>query len=138
METADTTDLQTLLRFHTTINVDSWSSLDEYVDRMKDNQTEIFYILGENDQSIIYSPHLDIFKKHDLRTVDFWEDADGKNIIYYILEHDDMDARNRNFEAFRNDPDWIEAKESSERDGPIVERAENFFMKRVPYSPVAR
>ena len=81
---------------------------------------------------------LDIFKKHDLRTVDFWEDAEGKNIIYYILEHDDMDARNRNFETFRNDPDWIEAKESSERDGPIVERVENFFMKRVPYSPVAR
>ena len=65
METTDTTDLQALLRFHTTTYLDSWSSLDEYVDRMKENQTEIFYILGDNDQSILYSPHLDIFQKHD-------------------------------------------------------------------------
>ena len=78
---------------------------------------------------------LELFKKHNIRTVDFWEDAEAKNIIYYLLEHDDMDARNKNFKSFGSDPDWIKAKELSQRDGPIVERTENFFMKRVPYSP---
>ncbi len=78
---------------------------------------------------------LELFKKHNIRTVDFWEDAEAKNIIYYLLEHDDMDARNKNFKSFGSDPDWIKAKELSQRDGPIVERTENFFMKRVPYAP---
>ncbi len=78
---------------------------------------------------------LELFKKYNIKTVDFWEDADRKDISYYMLEHDDIDARNRNFKSFASDPDWIKAKESSRRDAPIVERTENFFMERVPYSP---
>jgi molecular chaperone HtpG len=64
MEITDTSELQSLLRFHTTTQPDSWSSLEDYIDRMKESQTEIFYILGDNDQSILYSPHLDMLKKH--------------------------------------------------------------------------
>ena len=79
---------------------------------------------------------LDLFKKHGMETVDFWEDAEGKNTIYYILAHKDMEARNKSFEGFRNDPDWIEAKRLSELDGHITEKTENYFMKRVPYSPM--
>jgi Na+-transporting NADH:ubiquinone oxidoreductase subunit NqrF len=78
---------------------------------------------------------LDLFKKHEMRTVDFWEDAEGKNVIYYILEHNDMEDRNRNFKSFQNDSEWIEAKRISELNGPIVEKIESTFMKRVPYSP---
>lgn len=78
---------------------------------------------------------LDLFKKHGMDTVDFWEDAEGKNVIYYILEHEDMESRNLNFDAFKNDPDWIEAKRLSELSGPIVEKVESTFMNRVPYSP---
>jgi hypothetical protein len=76
---------------------------------------------------------IELFKKHGMKTVDFWEDAAGNLKIYYILEHQDMEMRNKNFDAFRNDPLWIEAKRLSELDGPIVEKVENFFMKRVPY-----
>lgn len=79
---------------------------------------------------------LRLFEKHGMRTVDFWEDAEGKNIIYYILEHKDMESRNKAFNEFLNDPEWIEGKRLSELNGPIVERIENYFMKRVPYSPV--
>lgn len=83
-----------------------------------------------------FSNHtLNLFKKHGMKTVDFWEDAEGNNKIYYILEHKDMESRTRNFEAFINDPEWIEVKRLSELDGPIVEKVESFFMKRVPYSP---
>jgi hypothetical protein len=79
---------------------------------------------------------IDLFTKHGMKVVDFWEDADGGNKIYYILEHQDRDSRDISFTHFMNDPEWIEAKGLSELDGPIVEKIDNFFMKRVPYSPV--
>lgn len=44
----------------------------------------------------------------------------------------------RNFDAFANDPRWIEAKKHSEQDGLIVANIEKYLMQRVPYSPVAR
>ena len=81
---------------------------------------------------------LGLFTKHGMKTVDFWEDAGGGGRIYYVLEHGDRAARDAAFEAFREDPEWIAAKEASEADGPIVERIENYFMNRVPYSPAAQ
>lgn len=79
---------------------------------------------------------LDLFKKHSMNVVDFWEDAEGKNVIYYILEHKDMETRDRNFTDFKNDFEWIEGKRLSELNGSIVENIETIFMNRVPYSPV--
>lgn len=64
METSDTSEIQSLLRFHSNLETEKWFSLDEYIDRMKEQQTEIFYILGDSDHSVLYSPHLDIVKKH--------------------------------------------------------------------------
>jgi hypothetical protein len=78
---------------------------------------------------------VELFRKYHMKIVDFWEDAEGKDTICYIIKHQDMDARNRNFESFRNDPEWIKAKKESEASEPIVDKIENFFMTRVPYSP---
>lgn len=78
---------------------------------------------------------IELFKKHDINVVDFWEDAEGNNKIYYLVEHKDIESRNKNFESFKNDPKWIDAKNKSEIGGLIVEKVENYFMKRVPYSP---
>lgn len=79
---------------------------------------------------------LKLFEKYGMKTVDFWEDAEGHNKIYYILEHLDKESRDKNFEAFKNDPEWTEIKRQSELNGVIVDKIENFFLKRVPYSPV--
>lgn len=101
-------------------------------------ELRIYHIYKDRMEAIHerFSEHtLELFKKHGMRTVDFWEDADGKNKIYYILEHQDRVSRDINFTHFMNDPDWIEVKGLSELDGPIVEKIDNFFMERVPYSP---
>lgn len=78
---------------------------------------------------------ISLFKKHGMDVVDFWEDIGGNNKIYYVMEHKDLETRNRNFDNFAHDPEWVEAKRLSELNGPIVEKVENFFMERVPYSP---
>jgi HSP90 family molecular chaperone len=65
IEPNDPDALYPLLRFHTTTQPEILSSLDEYVQRMKTDQPAIYYILGDDEHSILYSPHLDIVRKHD-------------------------------------------------------------------------
>ncbi|MDW7659533.1 MAG: NIPSNAP family protein [Bacillota bacterium] len=77
---------------------------------------------------------LALFKKHGIKVCDFYEDADGTETIYYICEFVDRQTRDAAFAAFRDDPEWQAAFAASHDDGgPIVERVESFFMKRVPY-----
>jgi len=58
---ADADSINPLLRFKTNLNPEAWSSLEEYVSRMKEGQKEIFYIVGEDPKSVLRSPHLDYF-----------------------------------------------------------------------------
>jgi len=58
---ADAETVNPLLRFKTNLNSEAWSSLDEYVTRMKDGQKEIYYIIGDDPKSVLRSPHLDYF-----------------------------------------------------------------------------
>ena len=61
----DAESINPLLRFKTNLNPESWSSLDEYVARMKEGQKEIFYIVGEDPKSVLRSPHLDYFQSQE-------------------------------------------------------------------------
>jgi molecular chaperone HtpG len=65
IEQSEPESLYPLLRFHTTAKPDELSSLDDYVDRMKLDQKHIYYILGEDKHSVLYSPHLDVVRRHD-------------------------------------------------------------------------
>jgi len=60
IEQSEPEALYPLLRFHTTSHPDVWSSLDDYIERMAPEQTDIYYILGDDERSLVYSPHLDI------------------------------------------------------------------------------
>ena len=57
--------LYPLLRFKTNRDVENWTSLDDYVTRMNPDQEAIYYILGDDERSVIYSPHLDIVRDLD-------------------------------------------------------------------------
>lgn len=75
---------------------------------------------------------LSLFARHQIRLIDFWQDI-AEDRLYYVVEHDDVESRNRNFDAFFNDPDWIETKRLSELDGPIVAKVDSYLMNRVPF-----
>ena len=66
IEQTEPESLYPLLRFHTTKFPDQWSSMDDYLGRMKSDQKDIYYILGDDERSVVYSPHLDIIKRHEL------------------------------------------------------------------------
>lgn len=53
--------LAKLLRFHSTKDPEGWTSLEEYISRMKDNQDTILFLPGETTDAILESP---ILKKY--------------------------------------------------------------------------
>ncbi len=54
-----------LLRYETTRSDGKYVSLKDYVDHMKPDQKEIYYITGENMTALINSPHLERLKEKD-------------------------------------------------------------------------
>ena len=76
---------------------------------------------------------LALFHKHGIQVTDFWIDAQGQNRIYYVCAFTDDETRQAAWSAFREDPEWIRARDESELDGPIVERVDSFPMTRAPF-----
>ncbi len=62
-------DIVPLLRFPTSKSNGALVSLGEYVARMIEGQTDIYYILGDDLASVARSPHLDAFKARDLEVL---------------------------------------------------------------------
>jgi len=76
-EGSDRESLYPFVRFHTTVHPESWVSLEEYVERMKDGQDKIYYILGDDDRSVARSPHLDYFRKHGYEVITLTDPMDS-------------------------------------------------------------
>jgi len=73
--------LYPLLRYHTTSFLDQWSSLDDYLGRMKPEQDNIYYILGDDERSVVYSPHLDIIRKYGFEVLLLTEPIDPFMVV---------------------------------------------------------
>jgi molecular chaperone HtpG len=80
-DAAQQADLAKLLRFKTSRDGDDWASLAAYVERMKADQTSIYYILGDDPASIARSPHLDYFRKHDLEVLYLTDPLDSFMVV---------------------------------------------------------
>ncbi|GBD14467.1 hypothetical protein HRbin25_00340 [bacterium HR25] len=80
---------------------------------------------------------LKMFQKHGVRVVAFWEPVIGiSNQLIYLLEWQDLAERERVWDSFASDPEWLAARAESERDGPIVARVTNYILRPTDYSPL--
>jgi molecular chaperone HtpG len=75
---SDRPDIEPLLYFPSTNSAssDEWVSLGEYVERMAENQQDIYYVLGDDFASASRSPHLDAFRKRGIEVLYFVDPAD--------------------------------------------------------------
>jgi hypothetical protein len=74
-----------------------------------------------------------IFKRRGLKVYDFWIDANNEPKLYYIMEYKDIEDRNTRWNAFREDPEWVEVKTNSEISGPIVKEVQEIYMHRADF-----
>jgi hypothetical protein len=87
---------------------------------------------------------LKLFTKHGIENFGYWTPLPGQkgadDTLIYIVTHKSKEAAAESFNAFRADPDWIKAKEESEKKagGPLTEGGmagvKSVFMKATDYS----
>ena len=85
-----------------------------------------------------FGEHTDaLFRRHNMKSVGYWqpqEPPDSQKLFVYILEHPSREEAKKNWDAFHNDPDWQKVKADSERNGPLVDHIDNYFMDPTSFS----
>ena len=85
-----------------------------------------------------FGDHTDaIFKRYNMKSVGYWapEDApESQNLFVYILEHPSRAEAEKNWAAFQADPDWQKVKAESEKNGPLVDKIDHYFMDPTSFS----
>ena len=61
--------LLALARFKTTASADAWRSLKDYVGSLKQNQTAIYYLAGDDITQLPASPHLEGFRARGIEVL---------------------------------------------------------------------
>ena len=87
-----------------------------------------------------FGNHTDaIFKRHHMISIGYWvpEDApSSQSLFIYILEHPSRQEAEKNWAAFQADPEWKKVKAESEKEGPLVDHIDHYFMDPTSYSSI--
>lgn len=70
-------ELFKVVRFKTTTSGDGWRSLAEVVKDFKENQTAIYYALGEDEKQVLASPHLEGYAARGLEVLILTDPVDA-------------------------------------------------------------
>lgn len=81
---------------------------------------------------------LKLWDKHGIRQAGFWTVAVGSSNqdLYYMLQWESLAERETKWDAFQKDPEWIEKRAETEKDGPIVASLSNAFLEPTSFSSV--
>ncbi|GAB2786594.1 hypothetical protein GCM10027275_33880 [Rhabdobacter roseus] len=77
-----------------------------------------------------------LFSKQGMAHIGYWVPEEPANTLVYILAHPSEEAGKKAFDAFRADPDWIKARDESERNGKLAEKVESVYMKATDFSAI--
>ena len=81
---------------------------------------------------------LKIWQKHGIVPIAFWTDliGDSNSKLTYILQWDSLADRERKWNAFAVDPEWLTARAETEKNGPLLTHFSNSIMAPTSYSPL--
>jgi NIPSNAP len=81
---------------------------------------------------------LKLWEKHGIRQAGFWTTTIGESNheLTYLLAWESLAEREKKWGAFIADPDWIAARDESEKDGPIVQTIANSILQPTSFSSV--
>lgn len=79
---------------------------------------------------------LGLWKQRGIEPVGFWttEVGDSNLDLTYLLRWTSMAEREEKWTAFATDPEWLQKRAESERDGPIVANIVNSFLRPTAFS----
>ena len=81
---------------------------------------------------------LDIWARHGIRQAGFWTTVLGESNqdLTYMLAWESLAEREYKWSGFMSDPQWIEKRAETERDGPIVANITSSIMTPTAFSIV--
>jgi NIPSNAP len=84
------------------------------------------------------SATLRIWDKHGIRQAGFWTTVIGKsnNDLTYLLAWESLAEREQKWSAFLSDPEWIAARNDSEKDGPVTANVTSSILQPTSFSSV--
>jgi hypothetical protein len=80
-----------------------------------------------------------IFVKHGMELVGYWTPTEGpeaENTLVYILAFPNREAREKAWQAFRDDPVWQAAYKASTANGKLVKKVDSKLLNPTDYSPI--
>jgi len=81
---------------------------------------------------------LRIWEKHGIRQAGFWTTVLGESNqeLTYLLAWDSLADREKKWTAFQTDPEWIAARDETEKDGAIVANVASSILAPTAFSSV--
>lgn len=82
---------------------------------------------------------LRIFQKHGMSNVVYLSPTDAplsQNTLFYLITHESREQATKNWESFRNDPEWVKVAAESQVNGRIVQGVVSVFATPTDYSPM--
>jgi hypothetical protein len=80
-----------------------------------------------------------LFEKHGMTNIAYWVPQDApasQNTLIYVIAHASREAAKKNWDEFRNDPEWQKVQKDSEANGKIVSKVDSVFMDPADFSPI--
>ena len=81
---------------------------------------------------------LKLWEKHGIRQAGFWTMlvGDSNQDLYYLLEWESLAEREEKWNKFAADPEWLEKRAETEKDGQIVAKVVNYMLQPTSFSAV--
>ena len=81
---------------------------------------------------------LKLWEKHGIRQAGFWTmlGGDSNQDLYYLLEWESLAEREEKWNKFAADPEWLEKRAETEKDGQIVAKVVNYMLQPTSFSSV--
>jgi len=80
-----------------------------------------------------------LFVRHGIKTTGYWvaqsdPNNASQNLLMYMVEHESVEAAEKNWDAFRNDAYWQSLKAETDANGPLAASIDRYFMDQVDLS----
>ena len=124
--------LTELLRFKSTLE-DGYTSLKDYVSRMQTDQKSIYYITGENENSLRKSPLLEMYAEKGIEVL-ILDDEIDEIIIPSIPKYDEKDLKSVNRSGAADELDDKNQEKQKDKEKtlkPTIKKIKDFLGEKV-------